>query len=134
MNCGCEYRDMKMAGDEGDGPFLATRCPTHEIESLRAKVADGEKCERDGKDEWTHDKARYCGVCYQEKVGIMEQKTRHIAEGKSREGDLAAALIAVIEQGSAHEDPECPEDDTCTCAIAQKVNDAISASKNAQKA
>lgn len=55
-----------------------------------------------------------------DRVGFNEV----IAERNS----LRAALAVVIEEcvdGMAHEDPECPNDDTCTCANVARVRDAL---------
>ena len=49
----------------------------------------------------------------------------------------AAALVDVIrelvEVGSPHEDVMCPEDDTCECVLAKRIN-AILAQDTARKA
>ena len=103
MDCGCEYRDIKMAGDEGNGPFLATRCSTHEIEALQSKVTElesrAEKLERD------------CEVYKKALDGASSAADRYmkqVAEVEARESQMKPVVDAAL----AWKNSPLPQDET----------------------
>lgn len=55
------------------------------------------------------------------------RKSREQTHKARQERDLALALLADIVDfdGFSHDDPECPEDDTCRCENAGAVNEAL---------
>lgn len=44
---------------------------------------------------------------------------------------LLEALLLYVKWGTLHENLECPEDDTCICFVARKVNTAIAQAERA---
>jgi len=52
--------------------------------------------------------------------------TLYQESGPCAGADLLEALKAVVDlSGVGHEDPDCPEDDTCECRTPKMVNAAI---------